>query len=231
MYLNSSHNTKLNNIDTSTAKEASTHQIGGVDVQKWPTMRNFCLASTPILESLLLFSTHAIRMRDTRSCGVVLRVFRSIVPAFERMPAIREFVSAEVMKACITSLHEPYFVDLHKDLAQLIASILIHYCKFTETPKQILLSLPGLNESSVEKCIEYVTNVATQQRQQRALVLDLLDDLKGVSISEQGRILKAAATIKKERSKMQQEFMTIQPVEPNTKQGSPDLDGVANLFG
>jgi len=68
-----------------------------------------------------------------------------------------------------------------------------------------------------------------QQRQQRALVLDLLRDLKGVSISEQGRITKTASVARKERSKMQQEFMKEQP-ESGTRQPSPSLEGVSGMF-
>jgi exportin-5 len=196
-------------------------------------MRKFCLTSSTILEPLLLFCTHAIRVRDGRCCGVVLRVFRSIIPDFASdqdsplSSSIREFISTDVLKACISSLNEPYFVDLHKDLAQLIASILIYYSPLTNTPKQILLSLPGIQESSVDKCIDYIMRQGVHQRQQRALVLDLLRDVKGVSISEQGRITKSASVVRKERSKMQQEFMKEQ-TEP--RRTSPNLQGVAGMF-
>lgn len=198
-------------------------------------MRRFCLTSSTILEPLLLFCTHAIRMRDGRCCGVVLRVFRSIIPDFAAShdsplsSSIREFISTDVLKSCISSLNEPYFVDLQKDLAQLIASILIYYSPVTATPRQILLSLPGIQQTSVDKCIEYIVRQGMQQRQQRALVLDLLRDLKGVSISEQGRITKTASVARKERSKMQQEFMKEQP-ESGTRQPSPSLEGVSGMF-
>jgi exportin-5 len=69
-----------------------------------------------------------------------------------------------------------------------------------------------------------------QQRQQGAFVLDLLKDLKGVSISEQGRISKTAVSVRKEMSKMQKEFMKVQVEEPMKKQDSPELDGVAGMF-
>ena len=176
-------------------------------------------------------------MRDSRCCGVVLRVFRSIIPDFASVShdsplsaSIREFISTEVLKACISSLNEPYFVDLHKDLAQLIASILIYYSPVSATPRQILLSLPGIQEQSVDKCIDYITRQGMQQRQQRALVLDLLRDLKGVSISEQGRITKSASVVRKERSKMQQEFMKEQSEKPENRKLSPSLEGVAGMF-
>lgn len=69
-----------------------------------------------------------------------------------------------------------------------------------------------------------------QQRQQRAFVLDLLRDLKGVSISEQGRITKTATNVRKERSKMQMEFMKVEAEEPMKREASPNLDGLANMF-
>lgn len=197
-------------------------------------MRGFCISSSAIFEPLILFCTHAIRMRDTRCCGVVLRIFRSLIPEFrkptEQASPIREFISSDVLKACITSLHEPYFVDLQKELAILIASILIHYCPITDTPRQVLLSLPGMHEKSVNKCIDYASRPAMQQRQQAALVLDLLRDLKGVSISEQGRITKSAGSVRKEMSKMQKEFMKVVKEEPLKKDSSPDLTGVAGMF-
>ncbi|KAL8405067.1 hypothetical protein RB594_009812 [Gaeumannomyces avenae] len=245
--------------------------------QAFPTLRKFCLMQSAIVEPLLLFCVHAIRMRDSRCCGVVLRVFRYIVPEFsaserraqdggngpspatkghvpdefpipqETAGAIREFVSSEVLMACITSMHEPYFVDLQKELAALIASILAHYCAFTETPKRVLLSLPGLKEVDVVTAIEYVSRPGLNPRQQRAVVLDLLKDLKGVSVSEMGKLSRAGGFggesgrggKKAGRSKMAQEFMTAPVLGSNASgvagQGaargnSPDLEGVAGLF-
>ncbi|RFU29118.1 hypothetical protein B7463_g7211, partial [Scytalidium lignicola] len=220
------------NPDAPTAKELSTYQSTNGEAASFPSMRKFCLTSSTILEPLLLFCTHAIRMRDSRCCGVVLRVIRSIVPEFistddnPLSPTIREFISTDVLKACISSLNEPYFVDLQREIAHLIASILLYYSTITPTPRQILLSLPGIQEKPVDKCIEYISRSNVQQRQQRALVLDLLRDIKGVSISEQGRIPKSATPARKERSKMQQEFMKEAPAE--TRKESPSLDGVAS---
>ncbi|KAH9222210.1 armadillo-type protein [Leptodontidium sp. 2 PMI_412] len=219
---------------STTAKDASTYQNAD-PASAYPSMRTFCLTSSTILEPLLMFMTHAIRMRDGRCCGAVLRIFRSLIPDFatERSSlasSIREFISTDVLKACISSLNEPYFVDLQKDLAQLIASILIYYSPLTPTPRQILVSIPGVQERAVDKCIDYVMRPGMQQRQQRALVLDLLRDIKGVSISEQGRITKSASAVRKDRSKMQQEFMTEPPPSMEPRQQSPSLVGVADMF-
>jgi len=235
---------------------------------KYPSLRRFCLMMSSIVEPLLLFCMHAIRMHDGRCCSVVLRVFRSIVPDFhdsdavfnadrppterghaqrdrefpipeETSQAIREFISSDVMKACITSLHDPYFVESQKDLGSLIASVLVCYCPLTPTPRDVILSLPGIKPQDADQTIDYISRPGLQPRQQRALVLDLLKDLKGVSISEMGRLSKGMDARSKRipRSKMAQEFMTAPapatgPVGGGAEAGrkTPDLEGVASMF-
>jgi exportin-5 len=262
-------------------------QEGSTPASKGVPLRDFCLSHQSIVEPLLLFCTHAIRMRDTRCCSIILRVFRSIVPEFrvnesglprtmppasaeaealvattagdptlekslitpESAAAIREYISSDVLRACITSFHEPYFVDLQKELAALIAAIIVYYSPLTNTPKDVLLSLPNVKVSELEKLGEFMAKPNAHTRQQRALVLELLKDLKGVSIAEMGKLPKSAgigesARAKKvpARSKMVQEFMTAPPqhgpgVDGNADIGrqrgaTPDgLEGVANLFG
>lgn len=77
-----------------------THTVAGVVGEQ--TMREFILGSDAVLEPLIRFCTHALRMRDSRSCGIIIRVFRSIVPEFQGDRAdIREFICREVFVACI----------------------------------------------------------------------------------------------------------------------------------
>ena len=171
-------------------------------------------------------------MRDTRSCSFITRVLRSLVPEFEGTNPIetdvREFISTEVLKACITSLHDPYFVDLQKDLAQLIASIVIAYNPRTDTPKQVLLSLPLMSADLIDRTIRHLAKAKSNSRQQRAIILDLLEGLRGVSVSEQGRI--ARPDPKKVRSAMQEKYMTVNVQANGKKEESPDLGGIAGMF-
>ncbi len=222
---------------------------------------------------LLVFCSHAVRMHDGRCCGVVLRVFRSIVPEFsptdltktlkdsghtaplEEFPIpeetareIREFISADVLKAAISSLHDPYFVDSQRELGALIAYILAYYAPLTPTPRSILVSLPNIKAEDVDKTIKNVSQPGLHSRQQRALVLELLEDLKGVSISEMGKLTKglggaagaSRGSKKSTRSKMVQEFMTPSATagtsgaagagDSTGRNKSPDLEGVAGMF-
>ena len=130
-------------------------------------------------------------MRDTRACSLIAKVLRSVVPEFDghgsMVSDVREFISTEVLKACITSLHDPYFVELQKDFAQLIASILISYTPRTNTPRDILLSLPGMSTTQLDRAMRHLIKAQSNTRQQRAIILDLLEGFRGVAVNEQGK--------------------------------------------
>ena len=142
---------------------------------------------------------------------------------------VREFISTEVLKACITSLHDAYFVDLQRDLAQLAAVIITTYSNKTETPRRVLRSLPLMTDEKVDRAVQQLVKTPQNSRQQRALVLDLLAGLRGVSVSEQGKIEKPDT--KKLRSAMRQKYMTIDLQVNAKKEESPDLEGFADTFG
>ncbi|POR36483.1 Uncharacterized protein TPAR_03323 [Tolypocladium paradoxum] len=246
----------------------------------FPSLRRFCLSRQEIVEPLLVFCTHGIRMRDTRCCGMTLRLFVSLVPEFhvaeqgqgQSRPSqsahdaraggvsanmspvspqlaslIREYISSDVLKACVTSFHEPYFVEVQKELASLIAAIMVYYGPLTATPRNVLLSLPNVSAAELDRLTEYMAKPGTHTRQQRAIILELLKDLKGVSVSEMGKLAKSAgfgnSSLAKRhtRSKMAQGFMNNPaPSESGGTRGSgmvgarratPDaLEGVSNLF-
>lgn len=210
-------------------------------------------------------------MRDTRCCGMTLRLFVSLVPEFhvdqarssqvdldgrptsmlpvpaELASAIREYMSSDVLKACVTSLHEPYFVEVQKELASLIAAIMVYYGPSTTTPRNVLLSLPNVKAEELERLAAYMGKPGSHTRQQRAIVLELLKDLKGVSVSEMGKLAKstgfrnASRGKRQVRSKMAQGFMSEPvPSAPGAARGggvmrargaTPDaLEGVSSLF-
>lgn len=232
-----------------------------------------------IVEPLLLFCTHGIRMRDTRCCGMVLRLFISLVPEFQSVqsqgqsrsapnvhdgrtssnhtdttpvPAeiasvIREYIAQDVLKACLTSFHEPYFVEVQKELASLVATIVTYYGLITATPREVLLSLPNVNPVELDRLTPYMSKPGSHTRQQRAIVLELLKDLKGVSVSEMGKLAKTAGfggssrNKRGNRSKMAQGFMNASSEAeggitrgngvPGARRTTPDaLEGVSNLF-
>ncbi|KAM5372907.1 hypothetical protein ACJZ2D_007244 [Fusarium nematophilum] len=257
------------------SRENSGHEGGEPGPEtNYPTLRRFCLLHREVVEPLLVFCTHGIRMRDSRCCSMVLRLFISLVPEFhlvdgqlpkavlqspldgqiagDKFPipptissAIREYISTDVLKACITSFHEPYFVELQKELAALMAAIVVYYSPITSTPRDVLLSLPNVNPADLDRLSAYMAKPGSHTRQQRALVMDVLKDLKGVSVSEMGKLPKSSGfgssgRKRGHRSKMAQQFMSdpTQSGPGATRSGmsaarktTPDgLEGVSNLF-
>lgn len=204
------------------------------------SIRHFVLSSPEIFEPVMLFCTHALRMRDTRCCSIITRVIRSLLQDFAppnntpTTATIREFICSEVLKACITSVHEPYFVDMQKDLALLIASIWVLYGSSSPTPRAVMLSLPGIEENRVAYTEASLLR-STAARQQRALILELLEGVRGVSIAEQGKILDTREERRKTRSALQEKYMKSemdgQQANKVDINDGPDLGGVADMFG
>lgn len=203
------------------------------------------LTSPSILEPLIMFCTHALRMHDTRCCAVITRVLRNLVPAFQGLShknssstnlvdentaaQVREFFCTDVLKACISSLHEPYFTDLQRDLAALVASILVLYSNKTDTPRQVLLSLPGLSEKVVDNSLKAIRTVPSE-KQQRAYVLNLLEGVRGVSIYEQGKIVTPRSRPASSRVSGQYMIMDDAVATEVIRGGSPELGGLTDLF-
>ncbi|GBF62964.1 hypothetical protein TMEN_5574 [Trichophyton mentagrophytes] len=222
-----------------TQDPSKTGELKAADERQPETMRSFIISSTQILEPVLLFCTHALQMHDTRCCVIITRVIRSMltefVPATDTPTAatIREFISTEILKACINSVHDPYFVDMQKDLAQLISAIWILYGPTTNTPRSIILSLPGMLEQKV-KAAEDALHGSASSRQQKAIILDLLEGVRGVRISEQGRILGTTVNRRKERSAMQARYMSTEMEGEEAKKvdinDGADLTFVADMF-
>jgi len=200
-------------------------------------------------------------MHDSRACGYIGRVLRSIIPCFsdeqirhrgptstylpstisisaETRAEIREFISTEVFKACITSLHDPYFVDIQSELALLIAMIVRSYAHLTATPRQILLSLPDMTAEGVDAALQRMVAADNGTRLQKAVVLRLLEGLRGVSIAEQGRVLPRARDGKRaalaERDTVQAKYAQQHvPAAAGDRErdGSPELAGYFEMFG
>jgi exportin-5 len=197
------------------------------------TMRALIISEPSILEPLILFCTHALRMRDSRCCTLICRILRSILPTFVAdtppAPQVREFINTEVLKACITSLNEPYFVDVQRDLANLIANIVALYSPLSSTARDVLLSLPDMGSNKVDTAIERIVGTSSE-RTQRILVLELLEGVRGVSIHEAGKIDRRDHKAK--RSAMQQQYMEVEQKPAGGKrEQSPQLEGMAEMFG
>ena len=172
-------------------------------------------------------------MRDTRACTQITKVFGGLVPDFKGSDAIqvevREFISTEVLKASVTSLNDPYFVEMQRDFASLIANILLCYATLTHTPRQILLSLPGMTEEQIDRAIRHMQRSHDSRRVGRAAVLQMLEAYRGMTIDQQGKLPRQDHN--KIKSEMQAKYTAAHVNIKEEKEPSPDLTGMAEMLG
>ncbi|EXJ94682.1 hypothetical protein A1O1_03079 [Capronia coronata CBS 617.96] len=224
------------------------------------TMREFLLSNVRILEKLLVFVTHALAFKDTRSCYTMLGAVQRMVPEFafdqfisgQEAAAVREFVSTDMLKTAITCLNDGYFADHQQHYAQLIATIWLAYGlpvhvpatetapaherpPLTSTPRDVILSLPGMTDAKVDKAAAQLVQegLGARSKKLRAIILSLLEGVRGVRVSELGKI-----DMRQQQSKIlekykQRELLGMQGVEDrgagNADDGV-DLGGVADMF-
>lgn len=246
-------------------RRPSSHRANGHDSPA--TLRQIVLTELTILEPLIVFCTHALGMRDSRCCGLTARTLVSILPTYAPStstpsptsqtsdpwppPQVREFICSHILKAAITSLNEPYFVDCQRDLAALITGILIQYAPHSDTPRQILLSLPDMHDDRVDSAIARVLHCRASERKAMAVVLELLESVRGVSIAEAGKIqtslaFNGSATGAQHDAKRNKVWLHsgLTARQPGASSGmdvegagharegvSPGLEGVGEMFG
>ncbi|KAF2758175.1 hypothetical protein EJ05DRAFT_476433 [Pseudovirgaria hyperparasitica] len=191
---------------------------------KEQAMWEFILSENSCLEPILIFAKTAIRVRDSRSCALMLRIIRYVLPHFKDKSAVRVYICTEVLQAAINSLHEPYFVDVQKDLASVIAHIIL---LDIETTRQILLQLPGMQARAdkVDRKIEALQNIASE-RGQRSVVLDLLASVRGVSIHEAGKMERA-----KRKDRVNEQYTMVETQQTGIIRGNSPIGGISEMFG
>ncbi|KAF4539483.1 Protein msn5 [Lasiodiplodia theobromae] len=207
--------------------DTSSSSASSAATAKEQRMATFILSTPSVFEPVLIFCRTVIRVRDTRCVTLVSRVLRGAAPHLKEHGPARGYLCCDVLQAAITSLHEPPFVDAQKDLAALIANIIL-----LDAPQAhaIILSLPGLSNrpDKVDRAFSHIQSVASE-RQQRGVVLDLLSGVRGVSIHEQGKIGRPE---RQKKVQVQEQYMAVEQGPATIKRGgSPELGGLADMFG
>lgn len=233
------------------------------DGRKSQSMRDFVLSNTQVLEPLLALCTHGLNFKDTKAAHTMITTVMRIVPAYtsedhlqtEGVRAVREYISEEIMKAAIMALHDGYYADEQQYYAHLIATIWLSYGlpahvaatetqpaharpPLTNTPRIVLLSLPGMTEAKLDGAADKLLHdggLYAKSKKLRAVVLNLLEGLRGVRISELGKLDDRGARSRILEKYKAREAAGMQGVEDGgTKadgDGGVDLGGVSEMFG
>ena len=222
-------------------KEHITDQL-----RNYPGRRAVLVSELPILEPLLVFFSHMLRVQDTRCITLATSTLRDLVPDFvtedrhvlpityegpgpefaiesETAAQVREFYCTEVLRAAITSLHEPYFVDVQRELCLLIATIIAQFSPKTSTARDTLSQLPGMSSEKLDSAITSIVE-AKGDRDRRGLALQLLENVRGVGIHEMGKL--------NPRKQPKEVTTYAQPAENGESSHKlPDYTGVGTMFG
>jgi exportin-5 len=176
----------------------------------------------------LLFGKSALRVRDSHSVSCVLATLKEVVPLFREPGPVHDFICDELLKSAIMSLHEPYFVEQQRDLAALIVHIIL---LDGDLAGRVICSLPVLSSQpdKVATAIERIQSCHSE-RVGRALVLELLEQIRGLSIHEMGRI-GGPKKSKTHQKLLDQYAMSLDMPPKIDRGGSPSLEGVGELLG
>ncbi len=227
------------------------------------SMRDYVLSNTQVLEPLLALCTHGLNFKDTKAAHMMITTVMRIVPAYtnehhlqgEEVRSVREYISEEILKAAIMALHDGYYADYQQYYAQLIATIWLSYGlpahvpptetqlaynrpPLTSTPRNVLMSLPGMTDTKVDAAAEKLLQdggLYAKSKKIRAVILNLLEGLRGVRISELGKIDDRGARSRILEKYKAREAAGMQGVEDAGKRevgrGGVDLGGVSEMFG
>ncbi|RMZ85893.1 hypothetical protein DV737_g357, partial [Chaetothyriales sp. CBS 132003] len=174
--------------------------------------------ATSILERLLVFITHALTYKDTKSCYTMIVAAQRTVPTFATPAAagdeyapVREYISEEMLRAAVMCIHDGYYAEYQQYYAQLIAIIWLYYGlptvipgpttgggastemtrpALTNTPHNVLAQLPGMTDTKLATAANDLLKegIAGKAKKLRAVILKLLEGVRGVRISELGKI-------------------------------------------
>lgn len=225
------------------------------------TMQAFLLSNQEVLEPLLVFCTAALNFKDTKAAHNMINTVLRIVPAYadkhylegEAAVSVREYISQDTMKAAIVALNDGYYADYQQYFAQLVGSIWLSYGlpahiaptetqpahdrgPLTMSPRNVLLSLPGMTEERVDAAAQRLIaegGLYAKSKKVRAIMLGLLEGVRGVRISELGKFDDRGARHRIAEKYKARENIGMQGLEDGTKheEGTVDLGGVSEMFG
>jgi len=136
------------------------------------------------MEAYLMLTSNLLKIHDTRAVQHTVRNVQSILRTLMPLPHYQPFLSNTILEAALRSYNDSYFAETQSELLDLIAQI------YTIDPsgqaKALFLRLPGVKESSL---LLYEQNLSEHKssRSRRQFTKELLAEIKGLVVSEQGR--------------------------------------------
>lgn len=136
------------------------------------------------MEAYLLLTSNLLKIHDTRAVQHTVRNIQSILRNLMPSPHYQRFFANTILEAALRSYNDSYFAETQSELIDLISQI------YTSDPsgqaRSLFIRLPGVKESSLAA---YELNLTEHKsvRSRRQFTKELLAEIKGLAMSEQGR--------------------------------------------
>lgn len=136
------------------------------------------------MEAYLMLTSNLLKIHDTRAVQHTVRNVHSILRTLMPLPHYQPFLSNTILEAALRSYNDSYFAETQSELLDLIAQI--YAVDPSGQAKALFLRLPGVKESSL---LLYEQNLSEHKssRSRRQFTKELLAEIKGLVVSEQGR--------------------------------------------
>jgi len=173
----------------------------------------------PLLQSL----AEIIMFKDSKSSSKSVNILTRILPELVKIPELYEILGNNILKTVLMAYNDTYHQEMHIELIALITDIYFLLRPKCDIPLNTLLQLNSMTSSKIQEMENELFNCTTVKNQQNA-VRKLLNDIKGVSISQ----------LHKNKESYKKPFLSQEML---LRTGTKDIlsnneeTGISNLFG
>ncbi|ORX53378.1 hypothetical protein BCR36DRAFT_349251 [Piromyces finnis] len=173
----------------------------------------------PLLQSLM----EIIMFKDFKSSSKSISILIRILPELIKIPELYEIIGDNILKTVLMAYNDSYHQEMHVDLIALITDIYLLLRPKCNIPYNTLMQLNDMTQAKIQEMENELFNCTTVKNQQYA-IRKLLNDIKGVSISQ----------LHKNKESYKKPFLSQEML---LRTGSKDIlnsneeTGISNLFG
>jgi hypothetical protein len=201
-------------------KENLTREINPNSYKK---ISHFIFNSQGIIIPLLQSLSEIIMFKDSKSSVKSVNVLTRILPELIKIPELYQILGCDILKIALMAYNDTYHQEMHVDLITLITDIYLLLRPKCDVPFNTLMQLNDMTPEKIQEMENELFNSTTVKNQQYA-IRKLLNDIKGVSISQ----------LHKNKESYKNPFLSREML---LRTGSKDIlnnneeTGISSLFG
>lgn len=194
-----------------------------INPEAYKYISHYIFNSKKIIIPLLQSLAEIIMFKDSKSSSKSVNILTRILPELVKIPELYEILGNNILKTVLMAYNDTYHQEMHIELIALITDIYFLLRPKCDIPFNTLLQLNSMTSSKIQEMENELFNCTTVKNQQNA-IRKLLNDIKGVSISE----------LHKNKESYKKPFLSQEML---LRTGTKDIlsnneeTGISNLFG